>query len=550
MSAVEKGTVEALQRGRDAYERHEWTGAYEALADADRAAELGAEDLELLATSAYMVGREDVYVRALERAHAGHMGAGDDLRAVRCAWWIAITHSLRGEAAPAAGWLARARRLVDRHQGETVERGYLACAATFEHEARGDHDAAIAAAAEAVEIAERFGDRDLFALSAQDGGILLIREGRVDEGLELLDEAMVAVTSGELSPIASGYVYCGVIIGCQHAYDLRRAREWTSAMTRWCEQQPEMIAFSGTCLVHRAEIMQVHGVWPDALEEARLAGERSARAMNHPAAAEAVYRQGEIHRLRGKFAEAERAYREASAGGREPQPGLALLRLAQGKHDAAAAAIRRRLTEVSAPSARAALLPASVEIALAAGDAPGAREACAELTEIAARWHAGLLAATATHARAALEVAGGDAAAALIAAREAGRAWQELGAPYEVARARVLTALACRGLGDDDSAALELEAARAAFAELGAVPDLAHVDSLTGAASAPDAHGLTARELEVLRLIAAGNSNRAIAAELVISEYTVARHAQNIFAKLGVSSRTAASAFAFSHDLA
>ena len=248
-----------LRRGRDSYERREWTEAYDALSDAEASTSLGADDLELLATSAYMLGRDDEYTRCLERAHAVQLEDGEDLRAARCAWWIAINHILRGQAGPAAGWLARARRLVDRHGGDCVERGYLASAAMFDHEARGDHEAALAAAVEAGAIGERFGDRDLTALAAQDRGILLIKLGRVPEGTELLDEAMVAVTSGELSPLVTGYVYCGVITGCQHAYDLRRAREWTAEMTTWCERQPEMIAFSGICLVHRAEIMQVRG---------------------------------------------------------------------------------------------------------------------------------------------------------------------------------------------------------------------------------------------------------------------------------------------------
>ena len=194
----------------------------------------------------------------------------------------------------------------------------------------GDYEAAVAAGAEAVAIGERFGEPDLFALAAQDLGILLIRMGRVEEGLRLLDEAMVAVTAGELSPIVNGFVYCGVIMGCQAAYEPRRAQEWTAALTAWCERQPDMVSFTGTCLVHRAEIMQLHGAWPDALEEARRARERCALAMNESAAAEALYRQGEVHRLRGDFAAAEDAYGRARRGGREPQPGLALLRLAEG----------------------------------------------------------------------------------------------------------------------------------------------------------------------------------------------------------------------------
>ena len=260
-----------------------------------------------------------------------YLDAGAGLRAVRCAFWIGLNLVLRGEMGRATGWLARARRLVEREGHDCVERGFLLLPLMFEHEAAGDNEAAIAAGAEAVAIGERFGDADLFALAAQEQGILLIETGRVVEGLRLLDEAMVAVTAGELSPIVNGFVYCGVIMGCQAAYEPRRAQEWTAALTRWCEQQPDMVSFSGTCLVHRAEIMQLHGAWPDALQEARRAGERCALAMNESGTANARYRQGEVHRLRGEFAAAEEAYGDARRGGCEPQPGLSLLWLAQGK---------------------------------------------------------------------------------------------------------------------------------------------------------------------------------------------------------------------------
>jgi DNA-binding CsgD family transcriptional regulator len=455
---------------------------------------------------------------------------------------------LRGETGPASGWLGRARRLVEREGRDCVESGYLLLPTMFELEAAGDRDAAIAAASEAAAVGERFGDADLFALATHDQGILLIEQGRVAEGLGLLDEAMVAVTAGELSPIINGYVYCGVITGCQAAYDSRRAQEWTAALTRWCEAQPDMVSFSGTCLVHRAEIMQLHGAWSSALDEARRAGERCARASNRAGVAQALYRQGELHRLRGEFAAADEAYRSASRRGLEPQPGLALMRLAEGRPDAAGAAIRRLVAETSEPVKRAGLLPAFVEIMLADGDLQAARAACEELAGIAGRW-GGTTGAMTARARGALELAAGDASAALVALRQAQQAWRELEAPYEAARAGELKAMACAALGDEDTAALELEAARSVFELLGAAPDLARLDSLAAEAAPADAHRLTARELEVLRLVAAGRSNREISAELVISEHTVARHLQNIFAKLGVSSRTAASAFAFAHDL-
>jgi DNA-binding CsgD family transcriptional regulator len=535
--------IDHLERGRERYAARAWTDSYDSLSAADRAEPLVAEDLELLATSAYMLGRDAEYVAALERAHRAYLERDQGLTAARAAFWIAINLSIRGEAGGAKGWFGRARRLVDREPEDCVERGYLVLADMLGHAAAGDPDAAIAAGREAMATGDRFGDADLFALAAQDLGGLLIKGGRVAEGLGLLDEAMVAVTAGELSPIVNGFVYCGVIVGCQAAYEPRRAKEWTAALSRWCEDQPDLVSFTGTCMVHRSEIMQLHGAWPDALHEARRAAERCSRANNERVAAYARYREGEVHRLRGEFAAAEAAFREAHRGGYEPQPGVALLRLAQGNGEAAAAAIRRVVAETADPPRRAGVLPAAVEIMLAVGDIEAARGACEELERLAQQWTGVMIGATAAHARGAVAMADGDAGTALVALREATRAWRELDAPYEAARAQVLIGAACRALGDDDAAALELDAARQVFSQLEAAPELGRIDTRQ------DTHGLTLRELEVLRLVAAGRSNREIAAALVISEHTVARHLQNIFAKLGVPSRTAATAFAFAHDL-
>jgi DNA-binding CsgD family transcriptional regulator len=419
----------------------------------------------------------------------------------------------------------------------------------FQLGAAGDFSGAAAVAAEAEAIAKRFGDADGAALAGHAHGQMLIKAGRVKEGLALLDETMVAVTAGELSPEVTGIVYCSVILSLQEVYEARRAREWTAALTRWCNGQPDLKAFTGRCLVHRAEILQLEGSWPDALQEAQRARERFFETMNEGRVGFALYREGELHRLLGQFDAAEQAYREASRYGWDPQPGLAQLRLAQRRADTALSTIRRVLGEARDPLKRAALLPAHVEIALAVGDVEAARTACRELEEIAARFESVMLGAIVGYARGAVHLADGEAQTALAALREATVAWQELGAPYEIARTRMLVGLGCRALGDEETATLELEAARAAFERLGAVLDLARVDELTGSSSGPGMHGLTARELEVLRLVASGRSNREIAATLVISEHTVARHVQNIYAKLDVSSRAAAGAFAFEHDL-
>jgi DNA-binding CsgD family transcriptional regulator len=535
-----------LERGRAAYERRAWQEANESLSNADRATPLGAEDLELLATSAYMLGRDNEYLSFLERAHHAYLEAGDHPAAFRCAFWVGINYALRGERGPAGGWLGRAHQLVG--EDDSVEHGYLLIPLVFQHEASGDFAAAATVAAEAAALAKRFGHAEGYALSLQAQGSMLIKAGRVKEGLALLDEAMVTIAGGKVPPIATGLVYCGVILACQEAYEVRRAQEWTAVLTRWCEQQPDLVAFTGRCLVHRAEIMQLHGDWRDALEEARRAGERLAQGFNRAAAAQAFYRQGEVHRLRGELEEAEDAYRAASRFGWEPQPGMALLRLAQGQRDVAAATIRRALGEAAQLLRRANLLPAYVEIMLAAGEVEEARAGCDELEEIAGRYESAMLAALVAHARGAVELADGEARSALVSLRHAGEIWQDLGAPYDAARARLLIAEACRALGDEDAAALELETARDVFAALGAAPDLARLDA-AARRSGKGAYGLTPRQVEVLRLVSGGKSNREIAAALVISEHTVARHVQNIFAALGVSSRTAASAFAFEHDL-
>ncbi|MDX6646664.1 MAG: hypothetical protein QOK40_2391 [Miltoncostaeaceae bacterium] len=538
-----------LEAGREAYAGRAWSAAFERLSRVDRAAPLEAEDLELMATAAYMLGRDDECDGCRERAFHLHLDAGELLKAARSAFWLGNNLMLRGEMGRATGWFGRARRLVERAGGDCVEHGYLLLPVMIQQRVAGDLEAAVRSAADAAAIGERFGDADLFALAATNQGILLAHLGRVAEGLGLLDEAMLALTTNELSPIINGYVYCGVITGCRAAHELRRAHEWTAALTRWCDQQPDLVSFTGTCLVHRAELMQLHGAWLDALEEARRAGERCEQALNRSGAAEALYLQGEVHRLQGDDARAEEAYREAGVRGCEPQPGLALLRLAQGRTAAAAAAIRRVVGETSAPSRRAGLLPAYIEIMLAAGDLAAARSACGELEEIAGHHEGGVLDAAVLHARGAIELAEGDANGGLVAFRRAWQAWQELEAPYEAARARVQVGVACRALGDEEAAALELEAARGVFAELGAAADLRRVESLAGLGATAGAHGLTPRELQVLRLVAAGARNRAIAAELVLSERTVERHLANIFTKLDVSSRAAATAYAYEHEI-
>ena len=537
-----------LARGREAAGRLAWAEAYAALSLADASSSLSAEDLELLATAAYLVGQVEDCLRALQRAQQLHAEAGESRRAARCAFWLAFHLGSAGELAQAGGWLARANRLLEHAPPDCAERGLLLLSLAVQHIGT-DYAAAAEESARAAGIGRDAGDADLVALALHVQGRALVRLGRVREAMAAFDEAMVAVVAGELSPVVVGTVYCSMLEGCQEILEWRRAREWTQALNAWCGKQPDMVTFSGRCLVHRAEILHLHGAWPEAVEEARRAGERLAQGADSWATGGAFYRQAEVHRVLGDFAAAEDAYQQASRWGRQPQPGLALLRLVQGRTDAAQAAIRRVLAEATDRLGRAKLLPAQVEIMLAVGDVQAARDAAGELAEIAERYDTLALRAVADHARGAVLLAEGDARAAVVALRGAWQAWQELEAPYEAARVRVLVGLGCRALGDEEAAAMELEAARTVFARLGAAPDLAQLDALAHREATWKAHGLSERELQVLRLVATGATNHAIASQLFVAEKTIDRHVSNIFTKLGVASRAAATAYAYQHRL-
>ncbi len=539
--------MQTLDRGRKSLQNRAWRAAFDQLSAADREAPLEPVDLEELSKAAHLIGRQDASVDLLARAHQGFLSRGETRRAARSAFWLGFISLISGEPAQASGWLSRAERLLA-GQPDCVEKGYLLLPVGYRAVHGGDAAVAYRAFGEAVEIGERFGDSDLLTLARQGQGRALIRQGKTARGVALLDEAMVAVRAGEVSPIVAGGVYCSLIDACSEIFDLRRAQEWTSALDQWCTSQPDVVPYRGHCRIRRAELMQLHGAWQDAVAESQQACEQFSQPSPRPGAGAAFYRLAELYRLRGQFAEAEDAYRQASRLQRTPQPGLAQLRFAQGQLDAANVAIRRVLEELLEPAARAGALDAYVEIVLAARDVSAARVAASELSEIARRFNAPLLHAMSDRALGAVSLAQGDARAALAALRQSWTTWCELEAPYEAARARVLMALAYRELGDHDAADLELDAACQAFQRLGAAPALACVEALALKKS-PNAGLLTEREVQVLKLVASGGTNRAIARKLGISEKTVARHLSNIFNKLDLSSRAAATAYAYQRQL-
>ncbi len=539
------GSTGDLEGGRASFQRQEWTNAFTQLLAADREAPLEPDDLELLANAAFLIGKDAESDDAWTRAHEELLARGNPIRAARCAFYLGFGLINRGEFAPAMGWFGRAQKVLDETGADCVERGYLLLPLAIPM-VDMDPEASLATFVQAAQIGERFVEADLMATAVVGQGRALLRLGRVREGVAMLDQGMVALTAGELSASLTGNLYCTVIEGCFEILDMRRAQEWTAALSRWCESQPDLVPYRGQCLIHRAEIMHMKGAWLEAVDEVNRARETLGE---HPVQGLAHYALGEIHRLRGDFNEAEDAYREANRRGREPQPGMALLRLAQGQEEAAKASIVRAAQEANTTSTKAKLLPALVEIALASNDVVAARGAADELSEIVVPLESQVLHAAAEQAQGAVLLAEGEPRAALERLRVACAGWADLDVPYEVARARALIGVALRDLGDHDSEQMELDAALSVLRELGAAPDIVRLEKLSGRAYPGSAGGLSPRELEVLRLIAAGKTNRGIATELVLSEKTVARHVSNIFTKLGLSSRSAATAFAYENDL-
>jgi DNA-binding CsgD family transcriptional regulator len=538
------GMVDDLKQARTSYEVGDWSAALDTWSDIEPDG-MSVDDLHAAAVTAHLLGRRGASVDYEQRAFVGCRG--DRAKGVRSCVHLAMVFGTSGETALARGWTARADRLLGETADDSLERGYVSILHMYSHLAAGDLAGAVAAAEHATTAARHHGDADLLALGLCSQGRLAIVEGRIADGLRLLDEAMVGVAAGEVTPVFFGDAYCAAIEGAQQIGDFGRVGQWTSALHRWCLTHPGMVAFTGQCSVHRGQLMRLHGAWPEALEELATATERYRLADSTDAMGLAECERGDVLRLRGDYTAAETAYERSSEHGYDPQPGLALLWLARGADDAAVTAVRRLVAEASDPVARCRLLPSAVDVLVAAGALDEARTVAAQLDEVAAQVRTEALQAAAAFASGTVELACGDAGGALPYLRKARQLWAHAQCPYESARVRVATGRALTAVGDVESARKELESARATFHELGARPAVTEVERLLG----PEVHpaGLTGREVEVLRLVASGRSNSRIAAELVLSEKTVARHLSNIFVKLDVGSRTAAAAYAFEHHL-
>ncbi|MFW6033890.1 MAG: LuxR C-terminal-related transcriptional regulator [bacterium] len=538
---------ERLDEARAAYEIRDWEVARDGFIAASRTEPLPAGDRYALARCWWWIGDLEACSANLEDAHVRALEEGRTELAATAALELGLAHLLRGNEPVGSGWIGRAGRLAA-ELPEAAIHGYLALVLEVDPDFSGAEPTGTRDAARRVrDIGRRCGDPTLVAAGLHGEGRALIGAGDVSAGMALLDEAMVAVLAGEVDGTWAGNLYCATIGACHDLGDFRRMAQWTEAMQRWLDELPAAALFAGDCRVHRAQLLILRGEWDRAAREAERACEEleTVSVMN---AAEAWYEVGEVRRRRGDLQAAEDAYRTAHGLGRDPEPGFALLRLAQGRVEAASTSIgAAMLTGTTDSVGRARLCAAQVEIALAAGRLEVARRACGELHEIAAACASPGLEAMAGAARGAVLLAAGRPEQALAPLRKACRLWRELDVPDEAARTGVLLARTYSGLDDTEAARRELDAAASMFDRLGAYAEAARRAVRHG--SQPRPYGLSDRELEVLRLVADGRNNPQVAEALVISRRTVARHMSNIFVKLGVSSRTEAARFALDHGL-
>jgi len=538
--------VDACRRAREAAAVGDWEAAYRAFEPVADGGAPGADDLALWSTAGYLLGRVDAAIDAMSKAHDAHAGNGNAAAAVRCGFWVVFMLLGRGQHAQANGWLERCGHEAEPLSFDSAARGYLTLMKAHRMVAI-DHryDEGGALAGQVAGLARGGRDLDLLALALMIAGRARIRAGATHDGFAMLDEAMVGVLRDEASPAVAGTVYCAVIEACGEVGELRRAIEWTQALTTWCDRQRGMVTFTGRCRTHRAAVLMLQGDWDAAVAEANSACASFAGAADESAVGEALYLLAELHRLAGRDALAEQAYSQASEWGREPQPGLALLRLAQRRTETAVATVNRLMEEKTLAIDRIRVLPAAIVVLLDVGDVSSAAAAADELAEIAHSFDTPGLRAWAAHAGGAVLLARNHPAQALARLREAATTWRSVGAVFELARSRALIAEAFRRLGDEESAELELTAARRILADLGVGPAV----SALPPGEEGNRYGLSERELEVLRLVATGMTNREVADRLTIAVRTVDRHVANIFTKLGVPSRTAATRFAYEHGM-
>lgn len=471
-------TSDAVASARDALERHAWNEAFELFKEADRASPLDAQDLEHLSEAAWWSAEPEESLEARERAFAAYEQRGDTRQAGSIALVLMSDHMRRGAASIAAAWLRRAERFLA-DDTDSAEYGYLILTRARAAAKKAELDEAVSLARQAVEIGAKHGNKDLQAHALMEEGMNLVASGDVTDGLALVDEATMAAVSGELTPWSTGVIYCNTISTCADLADYRRAGEWTEAAHRWCERQA-ISGFPGICRVHKAEIIRLRGNWLEAQEEATRACTELRRFGLPSQASAGFYEIGEIRLRMGDLAAAAEAFEQAHELGHSGQPGSALLQLAQGEVEKAHVGITRALEDEREPLHRARLLPAAQEIALVRGDAKTADSAADELEEIAERFGSTALRAAALSARAAAQLARGDAQSAVKTARESWRTWQEIEAPYEAAKARLLLGQGFLDSGDPEAGRMEIRAARSAFEKLGAVLDSRRATELLG----------------------------------------------------------------------
>ncbi len=534
-------------RARELFATLAWGQCRALLADADDRGELGGPDLALLGEVAFLTGDDELAAGAYARSYRWFLDSGELHAAARAASWCAFVLASGGEFARSAGWAARAKQLVDGHGLGGAAEGWVLADEAHRLMITGQFAEGLGVALAAERLGAAAGDADVLVLSRLSIVHAQVMQGERAEAIRLADEIMVAVAAEETSAAVVGTAYCGAISTCLTVRDIGRAREWTDILGRWCDARPELMPYRGQCLVHRAQMMAWGGDWPGAVAEATHAEQ----LLRGPAAGEAAYQLGEVHRLMGHLDDAAHHYRRANSLGRRPEPGLSRLRIAQGRAEAVVLTLRRLCAEPCTPEDAAEQLDVLVDALIAVGDVDAAAAAADELRRVASVVDAPLVGGLAHRASAATLLAAARPDAALAAANACVRAWAGLDIPHACAQARVLAGRCLWALGDEPSAELEFDAARECFARLGAAPDLALVEGLTaghdGAAHRPG--GLTEREVEVVRLVAAGHTNRVIARELRLSEKTVARHLSNIYTKLGVASRAATTAYAYDHQL-